>query len=166
MEINTVGAYSADKIYGFLTSPFVPKTITVNSNTPFDQADEENIMPEVFSRKDFEGKPYPKIKFDIGNDENKKTSPLTVKTKRNEQSNALQFNNQDEEKNNLANKLEISSFSISKLSSKDIVNSSLKLGYSADEAVIIDNARKAYEKSLLITDNPAETLSNCSYTVK
>ena len=63
-------------------------------------------------------------------------------------------------------KVEISPFSISKLSSKDIVNSSLKLGYSADEAVIIDNARKAYEKSLLITDNPAETLSNCSYTVK
>ena len=144
----------------------MPKTITVNSTTPLDKAEDENAEPEVFSRKYFEGKPYPKIKFDIGNEDDEKTSPLTVKPKTNEQNSTFQINGKEEETNSMIKKVEISPFSISKLSSKDIVNSSLKLGYSADEAVIIDNARKAYEKSLLITDNPAETLSNCSYTVK
>lgn len=168
MEINSVGAYSPETVYGQLTSPFVPKTIVVNSKTPFDVVDENANSQEVYSRKYFKGKPYPKIKFEVAPDnEEEKISPLSVKqTSSNNTKNINKFGQLDENTNSLLNNAQISSFSISKLSSKDIVNSSLKLGYSAEEAVVIDNARKAYEKSLLITDNPAETLSACNYRVK
>ena len=58
MSIEGLAPYSPTTIYGQLTSPFTPKTITINSHTPYDKVDEEQEnSSEVFSRGYFEGKP-------------------------------------------------------------------------------------------------------------
>ena len=41
METNSIGAYSPDVVYGQLSAPFMPKTITVNAHTPLDKENAE-----------------------------------------------------------------------------------------------------------------------------
>lgn len=61
--------------------------------------------------------------------------------------------------------LNVKSFSSSELSSTDIVKSSLKKGYDTREAIVIQNANSAYQKSAFLTNNPVGVLSTCSYRV-
>ena len=56
---NNLAPYSPTTVYGQLTSPFTPKTVTINAHTPFDKVDE--TKSKVFSREDFTGKPLTKI---------------------------------------------------------------------------------------------------------
>ena len=62
-------------------------------------------------------------------------------------------------------RVEVVSFSSSELSSTDIVKSSLKKGYDTREAIVIQNANSAYQKSAFLTNNPVGVLSTCSYRV-
>ena len=58
MSIEGLSPYSPTTVYGQLTSPFTPKTITINSHTPYDKVDnDKETSSEVFSRTYFEGKP-------------------------------------------------------------------------------------------------------------
>lgn len=41
MSIEGLSPYSPTTVYGQLTSPFTPKTITINSHTPYDKVDDK-----------------------------------------------------------------------------------------------------------------------------
>ena len=142
MSIEGLAPYSPTTIYGQLTSPFTPKTITINSHTPYDKVDEEQEnSSEVFSRGYFEGKPQARSVY--GKDLAKLSEDLASEKV----------------------PVEVVSFSSSELSSTDIVKSSLKKGYDTREAIVIQNANSAYQKSAFLTNNPVGVLSTCSYRV-
>ena len=61
--------------------------------------------------------------------------------------------------------LEVFSFQASSVSSKDIVQSSLKRGYSTTEAVAVTKAQNAYKNSAILTNDPTGVLSTCAYKV-
>ena len=55
MSIEGLSPYSPTTVYGQLTSPFTPKTITINSHTPYDKVDnDKETSSEVFSRTYFD----------------------------------------------------------------------------------------------------------------
>lgn len=151
MSIEGLAPYSPTTVYGQLTSPFTPKTITINSHTPYDKVDNDNeTSSEVFSRTYFEGKPQARNVY--GN----------VSTQ------SAYENDLAKLSDDLASEkmpLDVTPFSSSELSSTDIVKSSLKKGYDTREAIVIQNANSAYQKSAFLTNNPVGVLSTCSYRV-
>ena len=56
-------------------------------------------------------------------------------------------------------------YSLSSLSSKEIVDGALEQGFSADEAVTVNHARKAYESNAGRIKYIAKTSNQRSYTV-
>ena len=50
-------------------------------------------------------------------------------------------------------------------SSKDIVQNSLKRGYTPEQAVAVTKAQDAYKKSAVLTTDPTGVLSTCAYKV-
>ena len=115
MSIERLAPYSPTTIYGQLTSPFTPKTITINSHTPYDKVDEEQEnSSEVFSRRYFEGKPQARSVYGKVSTQSAYENDLAKLSE------------------DLASEkvpVEVVSFSSSELSSTDIVKSSLKKGY-------------------------------------
>lgn len=151
MSIEGLAPYSPTTIYGQLTSPFTPKTITINSHTPYDKVDEEQEnSSEVFSRGYFEGKPQARSVYGKVSTQSAYENDLAKLS------------------DDLASEkmpLDVTPFSSSELSSTDIVKSSLKKGYDTREAIVIQNANSAYQKSAFLTNNPVGVLSTCSYRV-
>ncbi|DAB05862.1 TPA: hypothetical protein CPT92_07575 [Candidatus Gastranaerophilales bacterium HUM_13] len=151
MSIEGLAPYSPTTIYGQLTSPFTPKKITINSHTPYDKVDEEQEnSSEVFSRGYFEGKPQARSVYGKVSTQSAYENDLAKLSE------------------DLASEkvpVEVVSFSSSELSSTDIVKSSLKKGYDTREAIVIQNANSAYQKSAFLTNNPVGVLSTCSYRV-
>ena len=151
------GAYSRDIVYGQLSYPFVPQNIKVNSYTPENPAvkAETSQTGEIY---DFLDKKLTKETFSL--EKAKETYNFGIKQ-------------DDVFANPLENDAEtfefppesISSFSFSSLSSKDIVAGALKSGYSTEQAITIDKARKAYENSITMSKHPTRVLSTHSYTV-
>ena len=150
MEPEAIAPYSPTTIYGQLTSPFTPKAVTINAHTPFDKVDEEE-QPQVFSREYFQGRPQTRIVYELPqteiNIDFSRYVPSSEETKR-------EYTPQ-----------EVAAFSASSISSSDIVQQSLQRGYSPEQAVAVRNAQEAYKKSAILTDNPAQVLSTCSYRV-
>ena len=178
MDIQSVGPYSPNTVYGEFTSPFTPKTVTMNVTTSYDEQVEEeekaarNISTddkyyieeeEVFSKNYFSGKPIPKNKYGDMISNPLDNNNLNVNTNNNDI-------NKSEEKNGINsteknNTQEIQTFSSSKLESDSIVKRALRNGYSNDEAVVINKAREAYKKNGIITKDPVNALNTCSYIV-
>lgn len=150
MSIEELSPYSPDTVYGQLTSPFTPKKVTINAHTPYDKASESNDSTGVYSRASFERNNqtrslYGSISADSAYDSDmaKLGEELAAET--------VSAN--------------VSNFSSSELSSSDIVRNSLKNGYDTDEAIVIQYANSAYQKSAFLTSNPVGVLSSCSYRV-
>ena len=140
---NNLAPYSPTTVYGQLTSPFTPKTVTINAHTPFDKVDE--TKSKVFSREDFTGKPLTKIIYsELANNY------------------LLEVEKEDD---NILNNYDVSSFSISEFSNDNILKGVLTAGYSPKEAETIKMANEAYKKSVVITNKAPEVLSKCSYKV-
>ena len=136
MSTEAIGAYSPDTVYGQLTSPFTPQKIKINAHTPYDKVDENES--KAFSREYFKGKPQAKMIYELPENENK---------------------NKEE------NSVEVTSFQASTTSSKDIVQNSLKHGYTPEQAVAVTKAQDAYKKSAILTTDPTGVLSTCAYKV-
>ena len=136
MSTEAIGAYSPDTVYGQLTSPFTPQKIKINAHTPYDKVDENES--KAFSREYFKGKPQAKMIYELPENENK---------------------NKEE------NSVEVTSFQASTTSSKDIVQNSLKRGYTPEQAVTVTKAQDAYKKSAVLTTDPTGVLSTCAYKV-
>lgn len=150
MSTEAIGAYSPDTVYGQLTSPFTPQKIKINAHTPYDKVDENES--KVFSREYFKGKPQAKMIYELPENENKnKDFPP-------------KFDNKDD-KNKEENSVEVTSFQASTTSSKDIVQNSLKHGYTPEQAVAVTKAQDAYKKSAILTTDPTGVLSTCAYKV-
>ncbi len=140
---NNLAPYSPSAVYGQLTSPFTPKTITINAHTSFDKV--EKTESRVFNRTDFTGKPQTKIIYSkLSNNYLLEVEP---------------------EDDNILSYSDVSSFSISEFSNDNILKGVLISGYSPKEAVIIKNANEAYKKSVILTNKAPEVLSKCSYKV-
>ncbi len=148
MSTEAIGAYSPDTVYGQLTSPFTPQKIKINAHTPYDKVDENES--KVFSRDYFKGKPQAKMIYELPENENKDFPP--------------KFDNGDD-KDKEENSIEVASFQASVASSKDIVQNSLKHGYTAEQAVAVTKAQDAYKKSAILTTDPTGVLSTCAYKV-
>ena len=154
METEAIAPYSPTTIYGQLTSPFTSRQITINAHTPFDEVDKE--QSQVFSREHFQGKPQARMAYEISGNE----SVIIGINYENGQPSGSNSNNETEMK-----AIEVSAFSASQTSSRDIVNNSLKYGYSPAEAIIIRDAQNAYRNSAIITDDPVGALNSRSYRV-
>lgn len=48
MSIEGLSPYSPTTVYGQLTSPFTPKTITINSHTPYDKVDDKKKIHQRY----------------------------------------------------------------------------------------------------------------------
>lgn len=155
MNTESIGPYSPTTVYGQLTSPFTPKLVTINAHTPYDNVDEE--QSQVFSREHFQARPQARLVYEPpGNDSyafginyENRTSPSG--------------NNSEEE--TTPPPAEVSSFAASQVSSRDIVQSSLKQGYSTAEAITIRDAQNAYKNSATLTQDPIGALSTRSFRV-
>ena len=164
MSIENLAPYSPTTVYGQLTSPFTPKTITINAHTPYDKVDESTDESKVYSRAYFEGKPQARNVYD-GIYEYESYYPDDFPPKpSNINSNNNSFNSQDVQTTK-KNSQELSSFSVSSYSDNQILKGALTQGYSVNESVVIQNAYNAYQRSALITKNAPEVLSTCSYRV-
>lgn len=164
MSIENLAPYSPTTIYGQLTSPFTPKTITINAHTPYDKVDETTEESEVYSRAFFEGKPQARIAYqDISQYEPlyEDFPPDISDIKKNVPNVNTDVNSTAKPQSNT----ELSSFSASSYSDNSILRGALTHGYSVDESVVIQNAYNAYQRSALMTRNAPETLSTCSYKV-
>ena len=151
MSTEAIGAYSPDTVYGQLTSPFTPQKIKINAHTPYDKVDEDES--KVYSRTHFKGKPQAKMIYELPESDNKfDASKYAQKT-----------DSESDTKNTA--QIEVSAFQASKTSSKDLVQNSLKRGYSTTEAVAVTKAQNAYRNSAILTDDPTGVLSTCSYRV-
>lgn len=128
MNTETIRAYSPTEIYGQLTSPFMPKNVSINSHTPYDKVD-ENSESKATSREDFHKHKPAKLKFELPEQEED-----------NQQTSTSSAENKDYAK-------DITPFSISSATSNDIVNNSLKQGYTTTEAIAIKDAYKAYTET-------------------
>ncbi len=151
MSTEAVSAYSPDVVYGQLTSPFTPKQITINAHTPYDKVEGDGA--KVYSRTHFKGKPQAKMIYELPEKENRFDASKYIPKK------------DSDSETNTTNQVEVSAFQASSVSSKDIVQNSLKRGYSTTEAVAVTKAQNAYKKSAILTDNPTGVLSTCSYKV-
>lgn len=128
MNTEAIRAYSPTEIYGQLTSPFTPQKVSINSHTPYDKVDENNES-KATSREDFHKHKPAKLKFELPEQEDD-----------NQQTSASSTENKDYTK-------DITPFSISSATSNDIVNNSLKQGYTTAEAIAIKDAYKAYTET-------------------
>ena len=154
MEIDTSGAYSADKVYGQLTSPFIPKNIKINAHTPYDAEEEQ---ASAVSLKDFRTN-ISKLKYENNGDEYK----FGIQEKKEDEAVTSEIKLGVENSQNST----LDSFSASSLSNKDIVNGAIKRGYSYEQAVVIAKAQKAYESSAVVTNDPIGALNERSFQVK
>ncbi len=152
----SIGPYSPTTIYGQLTSPFTPKLVSINSHTPFDKTNEEES--KVFSRDYFEGRPVARMKYSLP-----ETAPAEITKYQPEQQNSNNTNN--DTKQSEKPQTELTAFSMSATSSSDIVKSSLKQGYSTEQAVVISKAQSAYQRSATLTKDPVGVLGSCNYMV-
>lgn len=143
MSTENLAPYSPTTVYGQLTSPFTPKTVTINSHTPFDKFDETGS--EAFSREFFKGRPQTKIIYT-------------------ELSNNYLYEIEKED-TEFYNNSDISKFSASEYSKDSYLNGMLTKDYSPKETAAMKKVNEAYKKSALIADNGAEVLSKCSYRV-
>lgn len=151
----SIGPYSPTTIYGQLTSPFTPKLVSINSHTPFDKTNDEES--KVFSRDYFEGRPVARMKYSLP-----ETAPVEIQKYEPEQQNN---SNTDTQKTDTSPK-ELSAFSMSATSSSsDIVKSSLKQGYTTEQAIVISNAQSAYQRGAVLTKDPIGVLGTCNYVV-
>ena len=152
----SIGPYSPTTVYGQLTSPFTPKLVSINSHTPFDKTNEEES--KVFSRDYFEGRPTARMKYSLP-----ETAPVEIQKYPPEQQ---KVNNSGSETQQVEKpQTELAAFSMSATSSSDIVKSSLKQGYSTEQAVVISKAQSAYQKSAILTKDPVGALGSCNYVV-
>ena len=149
MSIEALAPYSPTTVYGQLTSPFTPKTITINSHTPYDKS--EKTDSDVYNSGYFDGKPQVKNVYNNISVQSEYDSDF-VKFSENLSSDNIPTN--------------VQNFSSSELSSKDIVKNSLNKGYSTQEALVIQRANVAYQKSAFLTNNPVGVLSTFTYSVK
>lgn len=145
MNTEAIGAYSQTSVYGQLTSPFTPKIVNINSHTPYDKVEESNESKAV-SRDDFHKYKPAKLKFELPEKEE----------------DTQQTANTNTEKKDFSK--DITPFSMSSATSSDIVNNSLKRGYTATEAIAIKDAHKAYTETLESRDF-AKNLSTRNYKV-
>lgn len=148
MNTEAIRAYSPTEIYGQLTSPFTPQKVSINSHTPYDKVDENN-EPKAVSREDFHKFKAAKLRFELPEKEEDKQQKQQIPGSSTE--------NKDYTK-------DITPFSISSATSSDIVNKSLKQGYTATEAIAIKDAHKAYQEHLESKDF-AKNLSTRNYKV-
>ena len=153
MSTEPIGPYSPTTIYGQLTSPFTPKQVTINAHTPFDKVDEDS-QRGVYSRDYFQPREQARIIYEMPETTPAHDSRLNVKTDK-----------ENAENTSMQKPQSVSSFSASSIGSDDIVHNSLKHGYTTEQAIIIKNAQDAYKRSAIITDNPIESLTTCSYRV-
>ena len=154
MEMESIRAYSPDIVYGQLTSPFTPKQITINAHTPYGKVSEEES--QVFSREHFAARPQARMLYELPDYDD---YFYGIKYE-NKQAAAEKF---EEEKD--VSMPEVAGFSASSASSKDIVQNSLKNGYSPAEAIAIRDARNAYKNSATLTKDPISALSSRSFRV-
>ena len=151
MDIETSGAYSPDKIYGQLSSPFLQIGVKINAHTPFDKEKEDDEATAV-SFKDFHAK-QPTFKYErqvgetntVGLESNYKPSTVSVGTE------PPEFPPKN-----------VRAFSVS-TSSKDIVQTGLSNGLTYDQAYVRVKAQKAYETSVGLTKNPVGALNERVY---
>lgn len=153
MSIEATGGYSPDKVYGNLTYPFTPKNISIKAHTPLDSEDTET---KAVSYNDFRKNSKVKSKL-----YNHKDDDYTVGIKTPSVGTTLSdFKNEEVDLSS-----SVSGFSASAYSAKDIVGGAIKRGYSAQQAVIVYRAQKAYETSAGVTKDPIKALSMRSYSV-
>lgn len=148
MNTEAIGAYSPTTVYGQLTSPFTPQKVSINSHTPYDKVD-ENSESKAVSREDFHKYKPAKLKFELPEQEEDKQQKQQISSSETE--------TKDYSK-------DITPFSISSATSSDIINNSLKHGYTATEALAIKDAHKAYTETLESKDF-AKNLSTRTYKV-
>ena len=153
MDMDVTGAYSPTVVYGQLTSPFVPKNISMNAHTPYDKEEDE---AKVSLGNYLESRPSLKLKDKVIH---KNYTGVGYSKK------GYELLNYEEKEDKFPPDLGVSGFSASNLSSKDIVSGAIKKGYTAEQAATISKAKKAYENSYLITRNPVKTLSTRTYVV-
>ena len=150
MDLQAVGAYSPDVVYGQLSSPFEPKQFHINAHTPYDKVDEtEN---KAVSRESFLQYNKTKMKVKIGDDNDRYGLKYPPEKK------------EDSEETTTKNDINYFSYSTTK-KSKDIVSKSLKNGYSVEQAITMAKAEKAYKNGVMQTNNAVKSLSQCSYKV-
>ena len=155
----SIGAYSPTTVYGQLTSPFSLKIVSINSHTPFDKVNQDES--KVFSRDYFEGKPIAKMKYSLP-----ETPTKEINTYQQEKNINTDSSNKEQKKDTENTPIEVAGFSMSLASSSsDIVQSSLKQGYSTEQAVVISKAQSSYERSAILTKDPTGVLSTCNYVV-
>ena len=154
MNTESIGPYSPTTIYGQLTSPFTPKLVTINAHTPYDKVDEEE-QSQVFSRDFFEGRPQAKMIYELPD---KEYLAMGISEYRSN-------SGSDSDEDTSSKPIELSSFVASQASSKDIVQNSLKRGYSTEEAIAMKEAQNAYKNSATLTKDPIGALSTRSYRV-
>ncbi len=155
MEPEAIAPYSPTTIYGQLTSPFTPKQITINAHTPYDKVTEDESS-QVFSRGHFQARPQARMVYELPeNDDYVYGIKYENKVNNSE--------NQEDEKEIPPS--EVAAFSVSRASSKDIVQNSLKYGYSPTEAIAIRDAQNAYKNSATLTNDPIGALSSRSFRV-
>ena len=136
MSIEATTGSAALQAREYLASPFTQSAVKINSKTPYDKV-EKNVEDKAYSRDYFNTKTQAKLQYSLGEIQ--------------QESNEI--------------KPEIMNFSKSGLSSQDIVNQSLKQGYSANQAVNVARAQAAYTRSAFLTKDPVGVLSTCSYTI-
>ena len=155
MSIDSIGAYSPEKVYGQLTRPFKPDMVKINAHTPYDKEKTENTTP-TNALYDTIGKKT-NLKDEYKNIQDKvEVDTIGIKINKDE-------SDETEKDKNNAN---IAAFSKSTLSKKDFVNNALKQGYSAQEAAVIDRAQKAYEKSATVGKDPIKALKEKTFKVR
>ena len=155
MNTESIGPYSPAVVYGQLTSPFTPKLVTINAHTPYDNINEEE-QSQAFSRDFFEGRPQAKMIYELPNRES-----LAMGINYEYRSNTGSGTEEDTS----SKQVELSSFTASQASSKDIVQNSLKRGYSTEEAIAMKEAQNAYKNSATLTKDPIGALSTRSFRV-
>ena len=143
MSTENLAPYSPTTVYGQLTSPFTPKTISINAHTPFDKVDKTESG--AFSREFFEIKPQTKLIYT-------------------ELSNNYLYEVENEELEFYKN-TNVSNFSVSEFSKDKYLNGTLNSGYSPKETATINKVNEAYKKSALFAKNGTDILSKCSYKV-
>lgn len=148
MDTEAIGAYSPTTVYGQLTSPFTPQKVSINSHTPYDKVD-ENSESKAVSREDFHKHKPAKLKFELPEQEEDKQQKQQISGSETE--------TKDYSK-------DITPFSISSATSSDIINNSLKHGYTATEALAIKDAHKAYTETIESKDF-VKNLSTRTYKV-
>lgn len=148
MNMDAIGAYSRDTVYGVLSQPFDPKTVVVNAHTPYDEPSEENTVVNYDSFMSTDKIPIANV---FNAEKFEKLTPIGI------------YGNNTDDNDNVLEKNYLPSFSLSNLKSSDIVNNALKLGYSPNEALVIYNSNQAYKNSIYLTENPVKSLMECSY---